>query len=97
MRAREASAFLLFDDNFEVCECTKWVGRVLVVVIDLFQKRAENGMFAHSTRNAFALAAPNCRFMNNDTYGCMVTRYGPFHQVLKNMGVAMEVACLAIE
>ena len=38
-------------------------------------------MFGHSTRNAFALVASNCRFLNDDTYGCMVTRYGPFPKI----------------
>ena len=34
----------------EVCECTKWVGRALVIVIELFQNGTENGMFGHPTR-----------------------------------------------
>ena len=48
-------------------------------------------MLGHPTRNAFALVSPNSRFLNDHTYRCVVTRYGPFPQVLKNMGVAMEV------
>ena len=48
----------------------------LVIVNDLFHICADNGMFGHPTRNAFALD----RFL----------------QVLKNIGVAMEIARLAL-
>ena len=36
--------------------------------------------------------ASNSWFQHDDTYSCMVTRYGPLIQFLKNMGVAVEVA-----
>ena len=39
-----------------------------VIVNDLFHNLPENEMFGHPTRNAFALVAPNCRFLNDDTY-----------------------------
>ena len=49
-------------------------------------------MFGHPIRNAIALVAPNCRFLNNDTYGCMVTRYGSFSKILEHMRIAVEIA-----
>ena len=36
--------------------------------------------------------SPKSRFLTNLTYTCVVTRYGPLPHILKNMGVAMEVA-----
>ena len=35
--SRTVCLFCIFENNFEVCECTKWVSRVLVIVTDLFQ------------------------------------------------------------
>ena len=52
-------------------------------------------MGGHPTRNAFALVAPNCLFLNDDTYGCMVTRYGPFSNILMCLRIAVELACLS--
>ena len=31
--------------------------------------------------------------VRDDTYSCMVTRYGPFTKFLKHMRIAMEIAC----
>ena len=94
MSSRTVCLSLLFEDNFEVCECAKCIRRVVVIVIKPLQKRTEDEMFGHPTRDAFALVSPNSRFLNNHTYSCVVTRYGPLPQILKDMGVAMEVARL---
>ena len=48
-------------------------------------------MFGHPTWNAFALVSPSSRFLIDDTYRCMITRYGPFSKVLWDMRKAMEV------
>ena len=89
------SSFL--EKDFEICKSDDWVIRVLVIVTDRFQNRAENWMFGHPTRNAFALVAPNCRFLNDDTWSCMVTRKRPFSRILKYMRIAMEIACFSWE
>ena len=49
-------------------------------------------MFGDPTRNACALVAPNCRFLNNDAYRCMVSRNGRFPKILKYMRKALEIA-----
>ena len=72
-------------------ESDEWVVRVT----DLFQDRAEDGMFGHPTRDTFHLVAPICRFLYDDTHGCMVTRYGPFRKILKHMRIAVDIACLS--
>ena len=64
-------------------------------VTALFQTRAANGMFGHPTRNAFALVTPTSRFQYDDTYSCMVTRYGPFSKILEYMRIAVEVPCFS--
>ena len=86
-RGRELSAFsCFFENNFEVCKSTEWVFRVWVIVTDLFQNGAENGMFERPARNAFAPMLPVSRFLNNNNHTYMVTRYGPLPQVLKKHG-----------
>ena len=88
------SPFSRFPENdLEICKGDEWVIRVSVNVTDLFQNKAENGIFGHTTRNAFALVTPNCRFLYGDTHSCMVTRYGPFTKVLKYMRIAVDIAC----
>ena len=87
------SSFL--QNDFEICQSDEWIIRVLVIVTDLFQNGAENGMFGHAVRNAFAQVTPNCWFLYDDTYSCMVTWYGPFTKILKYMRIAVEVACFS--
>ena len=94
VRARDSSAFLLFEDNFKVSECIKWIIDVLMISTDLFQDRTENKMFGHPTRNAFALTSPSSRFFEcpyAQLRDHSVWTYSPSSQ---KMGVAVEVACL---
>ena len=87
------SSFL--ENDFEVSKGSESVIRVLVIVSDLFQNGAENGMFGHPDRNAFSQVTPISRFLYDDTYSCMVTRYGPLTKILNYMGRAMIIACLS--
>ena len=64
-------------------------------VIKPLQNRTEDGMFGHPTWNAFALMSPNSRFLNNHTCSRVVTRNGPLPQILKDMGITMEVTRLS--
>ena len=48
-------------------------------------------MFGHPTRNALAQVTPNSRFLYDNAYSCMVTRYRPFSKILKYVGIAVEV------
>ena len=41
-----------------------------------------------------SLVTPSSRFLYDDRYTCMITRYGPFSKVLWDMRIAMEVACI---
>ena len=84
-----------FQNDVEICQSDEWVIRALVIVTDLFQNRAEHVMFGHPTRNTFDLVAPICRFLNDDTHRCMVTRYGPFTKILKYIRIAVEIACFS--
>ena len=93
--SRKVCLFCFFEVNFEVFECAKWISRVLVIFIKPFSKRTEDGMFGHPTRDAFALVSSHSRSLNNHTNSCVVTRYGPLPQILKNMGVSVEVASLS--
>ena len=70
-------------------------GRALVIVADQFHNGAENGMFGHPTRTAFALVTPNRLLLYEDTYSRMVTRNGPFPKIHENKRVAMEIACFS--
>ena len=74
------SSFL--ENDFDICKSDEWVIRVLVIAADQFRNSAENGMFAHPTRNAFALVTQKSRYLYGDTFRCMVTRYGPFSKIL---------------
>ena len=80
MRVRKHSAFFcLFKDSFEVRECAKWIKKILVTIIKLLWSRTEDGMLRHQTWNAIKLVSPSSRVLNNHTYSCLVTRYGPLH------------------
>ena len=52
----------------------------------------EDGIFGYPNWDAITFVSPSGRFLNDHMYSCVVNRYGPLHQVLKNMCVAMEVA-----
>ena len=70
---------------FEVRECAKWVSWGLMFFVKPLANGTEDGMFGHPTRDAI-MVSPSCRFLNNHTYSCVVTRYGPLPQVLKKHG-----------
>ena len=90
------SQFPIFLNNYlEVSQSGKRFVGVLVAVTDLFQNSAENGMFGHSTRNSLDLVATICRFLHDDSYCNMITRYGPLSKVVRNMRIAMKITRLS--
>ena len=62
------------------------LGTKLVIVIEPFQNWAENGMFVHAIRDAFALVSRIIGFWIHHTHRCVVTRYGPLPQIVKRHG-----------
>ena len=66
-----------------------------MVIVKPLQKGAENGMFRHPARNAFALVSPICWLLNDKMYCCVITRNGPIPQVLEDMGVAVKITRLS--
>ena len=62
-----------------------------MIVTDLFQSGAENGMFRYPARNTCDLVAPICRFLYDDTHCNMGTRDGTFTQLLKDVRIAVKI------
>ena len=78
----------LLNDQLEVGQGSKWVGWILMIVV---QNSAEDQMFGHSAWDMFDVVTPNYRFLHNDSYCDVVTRYGPFSKVVTNMGIAVQL------
>ena len=77
-------------------EAGEWVVRVLMVFTDPFQDGAKHKMFGHPTRNTFSLNTSNCRFLYNHTYCDVVTRYGPFSKIVRDMRMIVIITCLSL-
>ena len=81
------------NDYLEVSQGGKRFVGVLAVT-DPFQK-CRNGTFGHPTRNSPDLFTTICRFLHDDSYCDISTRYGPFSKVVRNMRSAMKITRLS--
>ena len=61
-----------------------WVSFLAFSRISLKSARAAN-------RKTFDVVTPNCRFLYNDSHCNVVTRYGPFSKVVRNVGIAVDI------
>ena len=84
----------LLDDQLDVSQRGKWLVRVLMIVTDLLQKSAEDGMFGHTTRDALDSAAIIQRFLTDNTNCHVATWYGPLTKIVSHMEVAVKFACI---
>ena len=84
----------LLNDYLEVGQGGKRLVRVLVTVTDLLQDSAEYRMFGHPTRYSLDFVTTACRFLHDDSDCNMITRYGPFSQVVRDMGITMKITRL---
>ena len=71
------------NDYIEVSQGSKRFVKVLVAFTDPFQNGAQHQKFGHLTRNTFGLVTPDRR-LYNDSYCDVVTRYGPFVNIVRN-------------
>ena len=85
----------LFKNSSELRKCAKWFGRKSVVIVEPLQNRTKDRMFGHPAWNAFALLLPISRLLNDKTNRRVVSRNGPVHQVLEDMGVAVKISGLS--
>ena len=76
-------------DHLEVSQGSERVCWILMIVTD-FQNSAENGMFGHPARDTFDLVTPSCRSLFYDSYCDVITRYGPFSKVVRNMKITVK-------
>ena len=98
VRAHVQSSFLAFSRKvLNSATAPTERGRVSVVVVKPFQNRTENGMCGHQVWNAFALVSSIRRLLNDKTYRRVITRNGPVSQMLKDMGVAVQVSRLSLQ
>ena len=85
----------LLNDYLEVSQGGKGLIGVPMVIADLFQNSTRNTMFGHSTRNSLDLVTTTSRFLHDDSYCDMITRYGPSSKVVRNMRIAMKITRLS--
>ena len=84
---RESSRLLAFPSIIsKSASAPNWGSRVLMSFVKPLQNGTEDGMFGHPTWDASTLMNSRSRFLNNHTYSCVVTRYGPLPQVLQKDG-----------
>ena len=69
------------ENDLEVCKSDEGVGRVLVVVMDLSQKKEQKtGCLDIQLGMRLSWLHRPVDFLCDDTYRCMVTRYGTVPQ-----------------
>ena len=85
------------ENDLEVCKSDEGVGRVLVVVMDLSQKKEQKtGCLDIQLGMRLSWLHRPVDFLCDDTYRCMVTRYGPFPKILEYMRIGVEVLCFSL-
>ena len=72
------------DDQLEVGKSGKWVVKVLMIVTDLLQNGAEDGIFEHPIRKALESAAKIKLFPYDNTNCHVVTWYGRLTKIVSH-------------
>ena len=62
-----------------------------------FKKGTEYGTFQRPAGNTFAGVSSKCRFLDDKTYCCVITRNGPIPKVLEDMRVAVKISHFSLK